>query len=93
MATKLRSRNHVYARHHPDEEGVVEHGQMAMENRLLAHDLLMQISWSNASLTYTFIGATEPYDSQGSQTISFNASDTKITSASPKRSGNGSRRR
>ena len=44
----------------------IEHGQQAMDGRLLAlgraHDLLMQVSWSNASLTHTFIGATEPYD-------------------------------
>jgi hypothetical protein len=61
--------------------GEVEHEQMATEGRLLAHDLLMQVSWSNISLTHTFIGATEPYDSQGGQTISFNGSDIKITSA------------
>jgi len=49
----------------------IEHGQKAMEGRLLAlgraHDLLMQISWSNASLTHTFSDATEPYDSQGTR--------------------------
>ena len=42
----------------------VEHGQKAMEGRLVAlgraHDLLMQVSWSNASLTHTLSGATEP---------------------------------
>src|SRR5580698_9098251 len=47
----------------------IEHGQQAMEGRLLAlgraHDLLMQISWSNASLTHTFSDATEPYDGEG----------------------------
>jgi two-component sensor histidine kinase/CheY-like chemotaxis protein len=62
----------------------IEHGQMAMEGRLLAlgraHDLLMQISWSNASLTQTFIGATEPYDSQGARRFHFNGPDIKITS-------------
>src|SRR6188472_1356714 len=44
----------------------IEHGQNAMEGRLLAlgraHDLLMQISWSNASLAHTLSDATEPYD-------------------------------
>jgi two-component sensor histidine kinase/CheY-like chemotaxis protein len=62
----------------------VEHGQKAMEGRLLAlgraHDLLMQVSWSNASLTHTFIGATEPYDSQGAKRFHFNGPDIRITS-------------
>ena len=35
----------------------IEHGQKAMEGRLIAlgraHDLLMQVSWANASLTHT----------------------------------------
>jgi two-component sensor histidine kinase/CheY-like chemotaxis protein len=62
----------------------VEHGQTAMEGRLAAlgraHDLLMQISWSNASLTHTFSGATEPYDSQGTRRFHFNGPDIRITS-------------
>jgi two-component sensor histidine kinase/CheY-like chemotaxis protein len=62
----------------------IEHGQKAMEGRLLAlaraHDLLMQVSWSNASLTHTFIGATEPYDSQGARRFHFNGPDLRITS-------------
>jgi two-component sensor histidine kinase/CheY-like chemotaxis protein len=62
----------------------IEHGQTAMEGRLLAlgraHDLLMQISWSNASLTHTFSGATEPYDSQGIRRFHFNGPDIRITS-------------
>src|SRR4029078_10426240 len=45
----------------------VEHGQQAREGRLAAlgraHDLLMQISWSNASLVHTLNGATEPFES------------------------------
>ena len=45
-----------------------------------AHDLLMQISWSNASLTHTFSGATEPYDSQGTRRFHFNGPDIRITS-------------
>ena len=53
----------------------IEHGQKAMEGRLAAlgraHDLLMQISWSNASLTHTFSGATEPYRQPGRQAIPF----------------------
>ena len=55
-----------------------------MEGRLLAlgraHDLLMQISWSSASLTHTFSGATEPYDSQGMRRFHFNGPDIRITS-------------
>jgi two-component sensor histidine kinase/CheY-like chemotaxis protein len=62
----------------------VEHGQKAMEGRLMAlgraHDLLMQVSWSNASLTDTFSGATEPYDSQGARRFHFNGPDIRITS-------------
>jgi two-component sensor histidine kinase/CheY-like chemotaxis protein len=62
----------------------VEHGQKAMEGRLLAlsraHDLLMQISWSNASLTRTFSGATEPFDNQGARRFHFNGPDIKVTS-------------
>jgi len=62
----------------------IEHGQTAMEGRLLAlgraHDLLMQISWSNASLTHTFSDATEPYDNQGTRRFHFNGPDIRITS-------------
>jgi two-component sensor histidine kinase/CheY-like chemotaxis protein len=62
----------------------IEHGQQAMEGRLVAlgraHDLLMQISWSNASLTQTLSGATEPYDSQGARRFHFNGPDIRITS-------------
>lgn len=62
----------------------IDHGQKAMEGRLLAlgraHDLLMQVSWSNASLTHTFTGATEPYDSQGARRFHFNGPDIRITS-------------
>jgi two-component sensor histidine kinase/CheY-like chemotaxis protein len=62
----------------------IEHGQTAMEGRLLAlgraHDLLMQISWSNASLTHTLSDATEPYDSQGMRRFHFNGPDIRITS-------------
>src|ERR1700750_3009531 len=61
----------------------IEHGQKAMEGRLLAlgraHDLLMQISWSNASLTHTFSDATEPYDSHGTRRFHFNGPDIMIT--------------
>lgn len=62
----------------------VEHGQKAMEGRLLAlsraHDLLMQVSWSNASLARTFNGATAPFDNQGARRFHFNGPDIKVTS-------------
>jgi two-component sensor histidine kinase/ActR/RegA family two-component response regulator len=62
----------------------IEHGQKAMEGRLIAlgraHDLLMQVSWANASLTHTFSSATEPYDSQGVRRFHFNGPDIRITS-------------
>ena len=57
----------------------IEHGQQAMEGRLVAlaraHDLLMQVSWSNASLAHTLSGATEPYDSHGARHFHFNGPD------------------
>jgi Signal transduction histidine kinase len=59
----------------------VQEGQQAMEGRLIAlgraHDLLMQASWANASLTQTFIGATEAYDNAR---FHFNGPDIRITS-------------
>jgi two-component sensor histidine kinase/CheY-like chemotaxis protein len=62
----------------------IEHGQQAMEGRLVAlgraHDLLMQVSWSNASLTHTLSGATEPYDTLGDRRFHFNGPDIRITS-------------
>ena len=55
-----------------------------MEGRLIAlgraHDLLMQVSWANASLTRTLSGATDPYDSQGGRRFHFNGPDIRITS-------------
>jgi two-component sensor histidine kinase len=62
----------------------VEHGQKAMEGRLIAlgraHDLLMQVSWANASLARTLSGATDPYDRQGDRRFHFNGPDIRITS-------------
>jgi two-component sensor histidine kinase/CheY-like chemotaxis protein len=62
----------------------LEHGQQAIENRLIAlgraHDLLMQVSWANASLITTVRGATEPFDSQGLGRFSINGPDIGITS-------------
>lgn len=55
-----------------------------MDGRLLAlgraHDLLIQVSWSNASLTHTLSGATDPYDGQGGRRSHFNGPDLRITS-------------
>jgi two-component sensor histidine kinase/CheY-like chemotaxis protein len=62
----------------------LEHGAKAIEGRLIAlgraHDLLMQVSWANASLAQTVRGATEPYDSQGAGRFSINGPDIRITS-------------
>jgi two-component sensor histidine kinase/CheY-like chemotaxis protein len=62
----------------------VEHAQLAIEGRLLAlgraHDLLLQASWANASLTQTLRGATEPYDSKGAERFTINGPDIRITS-------------
>jgi two-component sensor histidine kinase len=62
----------------------LQHGQQAIEGRLVAlgraHDLLIQVSWANASLAQTVRGATEPYDSQGAEHFSINGPDIGITS-------------
>jgi two-component sensor histidine kinase/DNA-binding response OmpR family regulator len=62
----------------------LQHGQQAIESRLVAlgraHDLLMQVSWANASLDQTVRGATKPYDSQGTRHFSINGPDLGITS-------------
>ena len=62
----------------------IEHGQQAIEGRLIAlgraHDLLMQVSWANASLLATVQGATEPYDGKGAGYFSIDGPDIAITS-------------
>jgi two-component sensor histidine kinase/DNA-binding response OmpR family regulator len=62
----------------------IEHGQMAMEGRLLAlsraHDLLMQVSWASADLAHTVRDATEPYDSKGAGRFSIEGPEVGITS-------------
>jgi two-component sensor histidine kinase/DNA-binding response OmpR family regulator len=62
----------------------IKHAQQAIEGRLAAlgraHDLLMQVSWANASLVDTVRGATEPYDGQGAGRISVDGPDIGITS-------------
>src|SRR4051812_43370031 len=62
----------------------MEHAQQAIEGRLVAlgraHDLLMQVSWANASLVNTVRGATEPYDAQGAGRFSIDGPDVGIIS-------------
>lgn len=63
----------------------LEHGQQAIEGRLIAlgraHDLLLQVSWANASLADTVGGATKPYESQGATRFSIEGPDIGITSS------------
>ena len=62
----------------------IKHAEQAIEGRLAAlgraHDLLMQVSWANASLLGTVRGATVPYDGQGAGRISIDGPDVGITS-------------
>jgi two-component sensor histidine kinase/CheY-like chemotaxis protein len=62
----------------------MEHGRQAIEGRLgalgRAHDLLMQVSWANASLMHTVRSATEPYDNKGAGRFSIDGPDIGITS-------------
>jgi two-component sensor histidine kinase len=62
----------------------IEHAEQAIEGRLIAlgraHDLLMQVSWANASLLHTIRGATEPYDNKGEGRFSIDGTDIGITS-------------
>src|SRR5882757_7552733 len=62
----------------------LEHGQQAIESRLLAlgraHDLLLQARWASASLAHIVQGATEPYDSQGAGKFSIQGPDFRISS-------------
>src|SRR5229473_6756133 len=61
-----------------------QHAQQAIEGRLLAlgraHDLLLQARWSNADLSNTIRGATEPYDGEGAGKFSISGPDIKISS-------------
>jgi two-component sensor histidine kinase/CheY-like chemotaxis protein len=63
----------------------IEHGQQAIEGRLIAlgraHDLLLQVSWANASLADTVGGAIKPYESQGATRFSVDGPDIGITSS------------
>jgi two-component sensor histidine kinase/DNA-binding response OmpR family regulator len=63
----------------------IEHGQQAIEGRLIAlgraHDLLLQVSWANASLVDTVRSAVKPYEDLGTGRISIAGSDIGITSS------------
>jgi two-component sensor histidine kinase len=62
----------------------IEHGQHAIESRLLAlgraHDLLLQARWSSADLAHIVHGATAPYDSEGEGKFSIQGPDLRIVS-------------
>jgi len=62
----------------------IKHAEQAIEGRLAAlgraHDLLMQVSWANASLLETIRGATVPYDARSAGRISIEGPDVAITS-------------
>jgi two-component sensor histidine kinase len=62
----------------------IEHGQHAIESRLLAlgraHDLLLQARWSSADLAHIVQGATEPYDGEGEGKFSIGGPKLKIVS-------------
>ena len=62
----------------------LEHGQQAIEGRLVAlgraHDLLLQVSWANASLSHIVRGAIEPYDNHGEGRFTIEGPDIRITS-------------
>jgi two-component sensor histidine kinase/ActR/RegA family two-component response regulator len=59
--------------------------RQAIEGRLMAlgraHDLLMQASWANASLTDVVRGAIEPYGGRNAGRFSIDGADIAITSS------------
>ncbi len=60
------------------------HAQQSIEGRLIAlgraHDLLMQVSWANASLANTVRGAIEPFDSKANGRFTIEGPDISINS-------------
>jgi two-component sensor histidine kinase len=62
----------------------LEYAQHAIEGRLMAlgraHDLLMQTSWANASLSHTVRGAIEPFDGKGDGRFTVEGDDIRISS-------------
>jgi len=63
----------------------IEEGQIALDGRLLAigraHDLLLQTSWSDASLIDTLNSAIEPYQTPSVRSFNFNGPDIRIHSS------------
>jgi len=64
----------------------IEHGQQAIESRLLAlgraHDLLLQARWSSALLGHIVRSAIEPYASKDKAQFSISGPEIKIASGS-----------
>ena len=62
----------------------LEHGQSAIDGRLVAlgraHDLLLQVSWANASFMDTIRGAIAPFESLGAGRFLIDGPDLRITS-------------
>jgi two-component sensor histidine kinase len=62
----------------------IEYAQQAIAGRLTAlghaHDLLMEVSWANASLVSTVRSAIEPYDGREAGRFSIDGADIGITS-------------
>src|SRR4030088_2849508 len=64
----------------------IEHGQHAIEGRLLAlgraHDLLLQARWSSTGLAHIVRSATEAYENQDAARFSIAGPDIQVTSGS-----------
>jgi two-component sensor histidine kinase len=64
----------------------IEHGQQAIESRLLAlgraHDLLLQARWSSAGLAHIVRNATEPCESRDAARFSISGPEIQVTSGS-----------
>ena len=62
----------------------IEYAERAIGGRMIAlgraHDLLMQVSWANASLVNTVRGAIEPFDGREAGRFSIDGPDIGITS-------------
>jgi two-component sensor histidine kinase len=64
----------------------IEHGQQAIESRLLAlgraHDLLLQARWSSAGLAHIVRSATEPYENTDAARFSIAGPEIQVASGS-----------
>jgi two-component sensor histidine kinase len=64
----------------------IEHGQQAIESRLLAlgraHDLLLQARWSSAGLAHIVRSATEPYENKDAARFSISGPEIQVGSGS-----------